>query len=434
MVFRWLASALAAFMFTVVAIGAGDAYAQRGDLVLMADSEADLSGDTVTINTSRVQGSFGALRIYNRGSDILIDSVKVHYADGSVHNEDRKIDLRRGERTREIDPGRDNKFVDKVVVTYKKVDGSRRSARLLVYGVQDNRAAREKRPQSKVAAPEKPKSAPAKPSAAPPAAAAPAAPSAPPEVEKVPIKTTKALSETRCVGEGSLLLRRANVGFGNDRDRLKIGGQTGKFDKIRLCVFGHDIDLIDIKVSFAKGDPIALPYAGPIPAGHRTQAMSLQGDHFIDTIDITYKKREGVTAFANVEIWGEVSEKWIDEESELFNDGWVRLTTGLTAGFVGFDTERSPVRPHKKGFRKFRVVTKDRDITLDYVELFFADGTSQKFPANRAKVEPNVGWGPADINGGPKIVKEVEARYRSRFFDKEAKGTDRATVEIWAKR
>ena len=112
----------------------------------------------------------------------------------------------------------------------------------------------------------------------------------------------------------------------------------------------------------------------------------------------------------------------------------MRLTTGLTAGFVGFDTERSPVRPHKKGFRKFRVVTKDRDITLDYVELFFADGTSQKFPANRAKVEPNVGWGPADINGGPKIVKEVEARYRSRFFDKEAKGTDRATVEIWAKR
>ena len=59
-----------------------------------------------------------------------------------------------------------------------------------------------------------------------------------PEVEKIPIKSTKALSETRCVGEGSLLLRRANVGFGNDRDRLKIGGQTGKFDKIRLCVFG----------------------------------------------------------------------------------------------------------------------------------------------------------------------------------------------------
>lgn len=431
MLFRWLVSALAAIVFTTVLIGAPDAHAQRARLVLMAETEADLGGGSVAINTSRVQGSFGALRIYNRGANILIDNVKVYYADGSVHNEDRAIDLRRGERTREIDPGRPNKFVDKVVISYRKVAGSRRTARLLVYGVQDRRAAREERPRDRVASPERPRPDRPRPEQPKPQAATP---QAPPAIEKKPIKTTKALSETRCVGEGSLLLRRANVGFGNDRDRLKIGGQAGKFDKIRLCVFGHDIDLVDLKVIFAKGDPIELPYAGAIPAGHRTQAMSLDGDRFIDTIDITYKKREGVTAFANVEIWGEVSEKWIDEESELFNEGWVRLTTGLTAGFVGFDTERSPVRPHRRGFNKFRVVTRDRDITLDYVEFFFADGTSQKVTANRAKVEPNVGYGPVDISGGPKVIKEVEARYRSRFFDKEAKGTDRATVEIWAKR
>ncbi len=428
MLFRWLASAMPAIVFTTILIGAPDAHAQRASLVLMADTEADLGGDTVTINTSRVQGSFGALRIYNRGANILIDNVKVYYSDGTVHNEDRTMNLRRGERTRPIDPDRPNKFVDKVIVTYKNVAGSRRTARLLVYGLQDRRAALEERPRKRLAAPERPR--PEQPKPKPQSAA----PEAPPMVEKIPIKSTRALSETRCVGEGSLLLRRANVGFGNDRDRLKIGGQTGKFNNIRICVFGHDIDLIDLKVTFAKGDLIELPYAGPIPAGHRTQAMSLEGDRFIDTVDITYKKREGVAAFANVEVWGEVSEKWIDEESELFNDGWVRLTTGSTAGFVGFDSERSPVRPHRRGFNKFRVVTRDRDITLDYVELYFADGTSQKVFANRAKVEPNVGYGPIAISGGPKVIKEVEARYRSRFFDKEAKSTDRATVEIWAKR
>lgn len=429
MVFRWLAAALAAILFTTV-IGQTDANAQRPNLVRMADTEADLSAGSVTINTSRVPGSFGELRLYNNGSDILIDDVKIYYSDGSVHNENRTINLRRGERTRPIDPGRANKFVDKIVVTYKEVANSRRSAHLVVYGLQDSRAAREERPRNAVAAPAKPR----KPEPQPAPGAAPAAPPAPPAVEKVPIKYSKAVSETRCVGEGSLLLRRANVGFGNDRDRLKIGGQAGKFDKIRLCVFGHDIELVDLKVTFAKGDPLDLPYAGLIPAGNRTQAISLKGDRFIDTIDITYKKREGITAFANVEIWGEVSEKWIDEESELFNDGWVRLTSGQTAGFVGFDTERTPVRQHKRGFSKFRVVTHDRDITLDYVELFFEDGTSQKVSANRSKVEPNVGYGPVDIEGGPKRIKEVEARYRSRFFDKQAKGTDRATVEIWAKR
>ncbi|HRY07189.1 MAG TPA: hypothetical protein P5114_08705 [Hyphomicrobiaceae bacterium] len=429
MLLRWLASALAAILFTT-GIGAVDASAQRAKLVRMADTEADLSTGSVTINTSRVPGSFGELRLYNGGSNILIDNVKVYYSDGSVHNENRTINLLRGERTRPIDAGRANKFVDKIVVTYKEVANSRRSAHLVVYGMQDRRAARQERPRSAIASPAKPRTLEAQPARV----ATPTAPAAPPAVEKIPIKYTKAVSETRCVGEGSLLLRRANVGFGDDRDRLKIGGQAGKFDKIRLCVFGHDIDLLDLKVTFAKGDPLELPYAGLIPAGNRTQAISLKGDRFIDTIDITYKKREGITAFANVEIWGEISEKWIDEESELFNDGWVRLTSGQTAGFVGFDTERTPVRAHKRGFNKIRVVTHDRDITLDYVELFFEDGSSQKISANRAKVEPNVGFGPVDIAGGPKKIKDVEARYRSRFFDKEAKGADRATVEVWAKR
>ena len=99
-----------------------------------------------------------------------------------------------------------------------------------------------------------------------------------------------------------------------------------------------------------------------------------------------------------------------------------RLTTGATAGFVGFDTERTPVRPHRRGFSKVRVVTRGRDITLDFVELTFGDGTTQKFNANRVKVEPNVGWGPVEIDGGPKVIREVVGRYRSRFFDRRSLG------------
>ena len=431
---RWFASVAAAVAVVFsLTVAVPDASAQRGKLVRMAVTDADLDDGKVIVNLEKVPGSFGELRIYNQGADIFITNVKVTYSDGSVHNEDRTIDLRRGERTRAIDDKRANKFVDDVVITFKQVSGSKKTAKLQIYGMQDSRAAREQRPKAAVAKPASPPAAaPGKPAASP-ALAAPAKPAAPP-VEKRPIESTKADSATRCVGQGNQLLRRANVGFGADRDRLKIGGQTGKFDKIRLCTYGSDIDLIDIKVVFAGGETLELPFAGKIPAGHRTQAMGLKGDHFIDTIDITYKKREGVTAVANVEIWGEVSEKWIDEESELFNEGWVRLTTGSTAGFVGFDVERSPVRSHKKGFKKIRVVTRDRDITLDYVDVIFADGKSQKIAANRAKVEPNVGFGPVDIAGGPKVIKEIEARYRSRFFDKEAKGADRATVEIWGKR
>ncbi|MCB1519431.1 MAG: hypothetical protein KDJ37_02520 [Hyphomicrobiaceae bacterium] len=427
MKFRSLASAT--MMVAVLAFGlltggtTSPAMAQRGDLVRIGEVEADLSNGKVSLDLSNSRGVFGELRIYNRGAPIMIDNVRVRYSDGSVHEERRTIDLRRGERTRPIDPDRKPKFVDEVIITYKTDSGSNRSAKLQVYGVQDRAGAREQRPSRPIAKP-----APDKPAKPKPVVTAPEKPS------KLPIKTTKAPAGGRCVGEGNLLIAKGNVGFGVDRDRIAVGGKFGKFDRIRLCVKDNDIELIELKINFVTGPSTTLGYAGLINAGTRTQPFGLKGDRFIDSLEMTYKKRENFSGRASVEVWGEIAEKWIDEEAELFNEGWVKLTTGDTVGFVGFELDKSPVRSHKKGFKQVRLVTRDRDITLDYFELFFADGKSQKIEAGRKRIEPGVGFGPIAIDGGPRIIKDVEARYRSRFFDKDAKGNERATVEIWGRR
>lgn len=440
---KWFALAFAA-VAAVTAAGVPAAHAQKGKLVRMVDERGSLKDDQLTIETEKVRGAFTELRLYNRGAPLMISNVRVVYSDGSFHEERRSIDLRKGERTRPIDPKRDAKFVDRVVVTYQPGSGAKGDVALQVYGLQDSKGARAVRPKV-VAAPAKPVApgpgksdqpskpaviaAPSAPGPAKPAAAAPAAP-----IEKRVVATTRYPETGRCVGEGNVLLTRANVGLGNDRDRLPVPNNLGKFDRIRICINGADIDLQTIKVAFAGGDVMELPYAGTIKAGYRTEPMGLKGDKFIDGIDITYRRKEQVGAIAGVEIWGEVSEKWIDQESELFNDGWVRLTTGHAVGFVGFETDRSPVRAHKRGFNKLRLVVKDRDITLDYLDVTFADGSTQKIAGDRKRVEPEVGFGPIDVKGGPKIIKEIESRYRSRFFDKDAKGADKATVEIWAKR
>ena len=403
----------------IVAGGLPAAQAQKSGLVRMAEKDAPLKASEIAIDTSKVRGSFSELRLYNLGAPLLISNVRVVYSDGSVHNEKRTIDLRKGERTKPIDPKREGKFVDEVVITYKPGEGATGAGIIQVYGEQSAKDARAERPAKsapKVAAPVNPR------------APAPAEP-----VTKRAVSTSKS-PQGRCVGEGNVLLTRANVGFGTDRDRLAVPNNLGKFDAIRICISDNDIDLIDVKVAFAGGQVVELPYAGPIKAGYRTEKLGLKGDHFIDGIDITYKRKENANGTAGVEIWGELSEKWIDQESELFNDGWVRLTSGNVVGFVGFETDRSPVRTHKRGFSQVRVVVKDRDITLDYLDLIFADGSSQKISGERKRVEPNVGFGPIKVQGGPKVIKEVEARYRSRFFDRTAKGNDRATVEIWGKR
>ncbi|MFN3868426.1 MAG: hypothetical protein ACK4MF_05095 [Hyphomicrobiaceae bacterium] len=425
---------LAAAMMAAAVVLAGVApstEARQERLVRIAEQSGKLNDGQLIVDTLNARGSFGALRLYNRGAPVLINNVRVVYSDGSFHVEDRRIDLRKGERTKPIDAGRADKFVDRVIISYKPGPGASGPVILQVYGDQDARGAKAVRPpKSESKGSDKPVAA--APPSNPRAPSAPAAAAAP--VAKRAVATTKAPSEGRCVGEGNVLLTRANVGFGTDRDRLVIPPSIGKFDRIRLCIFDNDIDLLDLKVTFAGGETLDLPYAGLIKAGHRTEGMSLRGDKFIEGIDITYKRREGSVGTAGVEIWGDLSEKWIDSDSELFNDGWVRLTSGNAVGFVGFETDISPVRTHSRGFKQVRLVVKDRDITLDYLDLKFADGTSQKISGDRKKIEPATGFGPVKIEGGPKIIKEVEARYRSRFFDRNATGNDRATVEIWGKR
>jgi hypothetical protein len=37
-----------------------------------------------------------------------------------------------------------------------------------------------------------------------------------------------------------------------------------------------------------------------------------------------------------------------------------------------------------------------------------------------------------DLDGSKRAIKEIKARYRSRFIDASAKGKGNAVVEIWA--
>lgn len=410
----------------------GTAAAQDGRLFKIAAKEVKVSDDRVSIDVSDVRGSFKALRLYNKGAPVLIDNVRVVYGDDSTHNENRSIDLRTGERTKPIDPRSTGKFVDTVIVTLKPDAASKKTTLIEVWGVQDSAGARAERPRKKGG------TAVAIPAPAPKGSDTPAAQPSPPAAAPATaeprrtIESSAAPSKGRCVSEGYLRLGSGDVGLGVDRDVIRVGQRIGLFDKIRLCVRGSDIDLVDINAVYTDGSRFNVPYAGKIRDGHRSQALSLRGDHYIDKIEIAYKKA-GATAVANVEVWGDLSEKFLSEEQRLDNDGWFKLGSGQTAGFVGFDVDKFDVPKYKRGFNEVRVLVKNRDITLDYFTLTFGDGKTQRIDAGRARVEPEKGYGPVKVDGGKRNITAVEARLRSRFFDKQAKGKENAIVEFWGR-
>jgi hypothetical protein len=77
--------------------------------------------------------------------------------------------------------------------------------------------------------------------------------------------------------------------FGVDRDTLRVGRREGRFKAIRLKVHGADIQLVDLRVIYANGEPDHIPVRSWLRQGDRTRPLDLRGwERSIDRIEMTY--------------------------------------------------------------------------------------------------------------------------------------------------
>lgn len=391
------------------------AQAQKGgdqNWVLMGTYSVDASQDRDTIDLTKAPGKFRAVRINARSGDIVLSRVQVLYANGNVHNEERKINLLEGERTRPIDQGNSDRFVDQLNLTIAPKKGSK--VKLDIYGLQTDDGAAAKR------------------AAVADNAAKPAAKESTP-VDAKPIKNAEPIAAPAgtLLPGGEVLFGSQYVGFGVDRDVIRVGSEIGKFDKVRLRVLDNEIFIKDMKVVYANGESEDLVVNADIKKDSRTKWFTLKGDRFIKEVQLVYKSKLNFKGQARVEVLGEYAEGWLgpNGEGRKFNQGWV-LLGAQTAGFVGFDKDIVPVGRNEGGFRKIRVTVKDRAITLNELRVIYGSGQEDVIPV-KAKIEAGSTYGPVDLKGGTRVIKEIQAKYRSRFIDKDARGKGMATVEVW---
>ncbi len=393
-------------MAAVGSFSTAQAQKSDGDWVRIGTHKVDVSKDRDTIDLSKSSGKFRALRINSKDGDITLSRVQVLYANGAVHNEDRKIVLNEGERTRPINAGSEDRFVDQVNLSV--VPAKSGTAVLEVYGLQTGEGAKAKR------------------------TAATSPTKAPTPVDTQPTKPAPSAAQPGTVTEfGDVLFGSQYVGFGVDRDVIRVGAEIGKFDKIRLRVLDNDIFIKDLKVVYANGDADDLVVNAEIKQNSRTQWFSLKGDRFVKEVQMVYRSKPSFKGQARVEVLGQYSEGWLgpNGEGRKFNQGWV-LLGAQTAGFIGFDKDTIPVGKNEGGFRKIRVTVKDRAITLNELRIIYSSGQEDVVPV-KAKIEAGSTYGPIDLKGGTRSIKEIQARYRSRFIDKEARGKGMAIVEVW---
>lgn len=78
--------------------------------------------------------------------------------------------------------------------------------------------------------------------------------------------------------------------FGKDRDTVRVGRREGRFKAIRLHVRGADVEMLDLKVIYANGQPDDIPVKHFLRAGERTRPLDLKGwERAIDRVDMLYR-------------------------------------------------------------------------------------------------------------------------------------------------
>lgn len=103
-------------------------------LVLLRTVDVDLGTGTQTVDLSDTKGAFRAIRLKTIEGGVRLDNVVVRYVDPPEHNERRPINLLAGERTREINPTPEGRFLTEIALEYQRVAGAR--AVLEIYGRQ----------------------------------------------------------------------------------------------------------------------------------------------------------------------------------------------------------------------------------------------------------------------------------------------------------
>ena len=89
--------------------------------------------------------------------------------------------------------------------------------------------------------------------------------------------------------------------IGKDRDTIKVGRREVRFKAIKLAARGNDVEMLDLKVIYANGEPDDIPVRSLIRAGRATGALDLKGrDRAIDRIDMVYRSRPNFRGQATV--------------------------------------------------------------------------------------------------------------------------------------
>ena len=190
--------------------------------------------------------------------------------------------------------------------------------------------------------------------------------------------------------KGWTLLGEQSVGGGVDHDKINVGRDDGKFNKLTIRVLDSDLEMIEFKITFADKTTYDPKLSQFFKEGQRTKQIDLPpSESVIKQLDFKYRNLPG-GGRAKVQVYGFRTGDAVKPTPVAFNwesKGWTQLGTREVDGRV--DHDRIEVSKYEGKFSKMTVVVRDSDLELIDLSVKFARGpewhpaTSHYFKENQ---------------------------------------------------
>ncbi|HEX8112556.1 MAG TPA: hypothetical protein VF516_32725 [Kofleriaceae bacterium] len=234
---------------------------------------------------------------------------------------------------------------------------------------------------------------------------------------------------------GWVMLGERTVNGRADHDRIEVGRQDGRFNKLTMVVENSNLELIDFRIVFGDRTEYHPKLSYVFREGQRTRAIDLPpSESVIRFIDIQYRNLSA--GEARVQIWGfrtgnampppppppppapAPAPAWDPK-------GWTLLGERTVDG--RFDHDRIDVGRYEGRFSKLTIVVENSDLELIDLSIKFEHGPPWH-PAVQHFFREGQRTRAIDFPGDERIIKHIDFRYRN------LPGGGRARVAVYGLR
>jgi hypothetical protein len=193
-----------------------------------------------------------------------------------------------------------------------------------------------------------------------------------------------------------------DVDLNVDRDVIQVGARDGRFSAIRLRVGGNAIQMLDLKVVYANGEPDDIPVRARIREGGTSGALDLRGrDRAIDRIELIYARVPNFRGRAKVCVDGRVAQA-------ASAPGWVQL--GCRDVDLNLDRDVIQVGGQDGRFTAIRLRAAGNAVQMLDLKVVYANGEPDDIPV-RARIPEGGTSGPLDLRGRDRGIGRIELIY-----------------------